>query len=40
MIIDNIPQKDKESVRISVSIYHETNIVVRARKNYAKTFQQ
>ena len=40
MITDNIPVQDKESVRLSASIYHETNNVVRARRDYAKTLQQ
>lgn len=40
LISERRDKQDKESIRIGASIYHETNNVVRARKDYAKYLLQ
>lgn len=36
LIEDSLDKEDKEHIRLSAAIYHETNNVVRARKDYVK----
>lgn len=40
LIEDNKPVQSKESVRLAASVYHETNNVVRARKDFSKILLQ
>jgi hypothetical protein len=40
LIEDRLDVEDKEHIRISAPIYHETNNVVRARKDYVKFLKQ
>ena len=40
LVEDRLDEEDKEHIRISAPIYHETNNVVRARKDYVKFLVQ